>query len=397
MTHRSAAVASLILAAVLSPIVAAQQPASPPTLNAPTPAPSASPFGGKSREAKTFDVTFSGGTLEQYIEALRAASKDEPVNVMLSDDVRDVRIPKVNLRGVSVFTAISSLEKVSRSTGGALSVSDFRNEGNDVIYSIRSSHVGVQAYQQGVGNSRLVTSLSNLVTADLDAAKREERLSVVLSAIEAALRLGRPDNAEAPAVALHKESGLLMVLGSAEDRQTVESVLNELQQSLQGSGSYQSKTVELTVASSADAIRAVRDVIPEADRGTGASLTLKSETPTTINLRGRQSDIFRAQGIISFIDRVRPAPAELVEMRQKLTSREAAFGEEIQSAQARNKYLQSVADELRMQLAGSEPQLAAAKAREETLLREIADLRTRLREAETRLVELAREKNAGKP
>lgn len=392
MTHRSAAVASLILAAVLSPLAAAQQPANP----AP-PAASASPFGGKSRDAKTFDVTFGGGTLEQYIEALRAASKDEPVNVMLSDDVRDARIPKVNLRGVSVFTAISSLEKVSRSTGGALSVSDFRNEGNDVIYSIRSSHVGVQAYPQGVGDSRLVVSLSSLVPADLDAAKRDERLSVVLSAIEAALRLGRPENAEAPAVALHKESGLLMVLGSSEDRQTVQSVLAELQQSLQGSGSFQSKTVELTHASSADAIRAVRDVIPEADGGLGASLTLKAETPTTLSVKGRQSDILRAQGIISFIDRVRPAPAELVEMRQKLASREAAFGDEIQSLQARGKYLQSVADELRVQLAGSEPQLAAAKAREETLLREIADLRTRLREAETRLVELAREKNAGKP
>ena len=55
------------------------------------------------------------------------------------------------------------------------------------------------------------------------------------------------------------------------------------------------------------------------------------------------------------------------------------------------------ADDLRSRLAGTEPQLAAAKAREETLLREIADLRMRLRDSETRLVELSREKNAGKP
>jgi len=395
VTHRSAAVASLILATVLSPLAPAQQPASPPTPNAPAPAPSASPFGGKSREAKTFDVTFGGGTLEQYIEALRAASKDEPVNVMMAEDVRNVRIPKLSLKGVSVFTAIRALERIKGSSGGLVMVTEHRNEGNDVIYSVFAHGSGVPQQPGGGSGSRLVLSLSNLVPADLDAAKREERLSVVLSAIEAALRLGRPEGAEAPAVALHKESGLLMVLGSAEDRQTVQSVLVELLEAQQGSGSFQSRTIELTHASSADAIRAVRDVIPEADRGLGASLTLKAETPTTLSVKGRQSDILRAQGIISFIDRVRPAPAELVDMRQKLASREASFGDEIQSLQARSKYLQTVADELRVQLASTEPQLAAAKAREETLLREIADLRTRLRDAETRLIELA--KNAGKP
>ncbi len=396
MKHRSAAVASLIFASLLSGQAFAQPPA---TQGQPQPVPGAaqSPFGSRSKQSKTFDVTFAGGTLEQYIETLRAASKDTPVNVMLSDDVRDVRIPKVTLRGVSVFTAISALEKVSRSTGGSLSVSDYSNEGDDVIYSIRSNNAGVQQYPGGTPGSRLVVSLSNLVPADLDAAKRDERLSVVLSAIEAALRLGREEKSEVPAIALHKETGLLMVLGSSEDRQTVVSVLSEMQTTWRGIDPYQTTAIDLAVTSAPEAIRAIRDSIPDTERAGARNLSISPESPTRIVLKGAQSDILRAQGIISFIDRERPEPTELVQLRDKLNSREIRFGEEAHMFNKRHELLEAEANNLRSQLASVEPSLASAKAREETLLREIADLRKRLSESESRLLEVLRDKAAGKP
>lgn len=398
MTHRSAAVASLILAAVLTPIVAAQQP-TPPTVkqSAPTPAAGSSPFGGTSREAKTFDVTFGGGTLEQYIETLRAASKDEPVNVMLSEDVREVRIPRLNLKGVSVFTAVGALERINVNGGGFLQVTDFRNEGNDVIYSIRANKSGVVQQPGGTPGSRLVVSVSNLVPNDLDAAKREERLTVILSAMESALRLGRTGDADEPNIALHKESGLLMVLGSQEDRQTVVSVLNEMQSTWRGVDPQRDKTIDVTAASAQEVARAIREAIPESDRNGVRNLYVLVESPTRLVLKGAQSDILRAQGIVAYVDRARVEPTEVLQMRDKLASREKMFQEELAMFRGRQSALEAQADDLRSRIAGTEPQLAAAKAREETLLREISDLRTRLREAETRIVELAREKNAGKP
>lgn len=396
MKHRSAAVAALLLVALVSTHSSAQPVPTNPVPN-PNPQPAKSPFGSSPSESKTFDVTFAGGTLEQYIESLRAASKDTPVNVMLSDDVRDVRIPKVNLRGVSVFTAISALEKVSRSTGGSLTVSDFRNEGDDVIYSIRSNNAGVQQYPGGAPGSRLVVSLSNLVPPDLEAAKRDERLSVVLSAIEAALRLGRAESDDVPTIALHKESGLLMLMGSVEDRQTVGFVLSELQESFHGAGSFQSKSVDLSVISTQDAARAIREAIPESNRVGARNLSITTESPTRLVLKGAQSDVLRAQGIISFIDRDRPESRELVQLRDRLASREIRFGEETHMFNKRHELLEAEANNLRSQLASVEPSLASAKAREETLLREIADLRARLKETETRLVEVLRDKAAGKP
>jgi len=156
-----------------------------------------------------FDLEFPGGTIAQYVAAIRAANPT--ANIATSPEVVDIRMEPVSLKQVTTAAAI---ELVSRDIGAvetglrSVRVSDIKNMGapEPVFNVVTRSHPAQ------ITSRTAVISLADVISRTAPVGIKVED---ILSAIEAATSLTSP-----PAnIRFHAETKLLLLHGS-EDQLT---------------------------------------------------------------------------------------------------------------------------------------------------------------------------------
>jgi len=173
------------------------------------------------------DVEFRGGTLEEFVTAIRAAANPEPVNVVLLGRAGELPVPAVTLRRVTAESAFRAV--CSRSMARV----DSLDSGGDPIITIetdpgsatRQASVGraTGGRQSSVGSEVAVLRVYS-VRDFVDG--KSVTYSTVLDALRTALSA---DEVETRAEVLHHEaSGVLIVRGTIEQQNVAEQVLDAI-------------------------------------------------------------------------------------------------------------------------------------------------------------------------
>ncbi len=182
---------------------------------------------GQTAPTPLIDLDFNGGPFTAYVEALaraaRAASPDAAVNVVLSEDVQTVPVPPLQLRGVTVESALRfhdhrQIDDISR-----FNLEVIRDHAGAPIYRFDRNVFAGRAPSQPAESS--VWSLKAVIESDAYTA------DAVLSAVETAVQLQGDAAVE---MRFHEDTGLLLAHGDSEALVAIDAVIDRLRGSVAG-------------------------------------------------------------------------------------------------------------------------------------------------------------------
>ncbi|MCC6229116.1 MAG: hypothetical protein IT432_07820 [Phycisphaerales bacterium] len=171
-------------------------------------------------------IRFQGGVLAEYVKAVQAqrGENDWPVNVILGPGTDRIVVRPVDLKFVSVDTAMEALVFAAEGTPGELRIDHVSAHQDEsptfsVIRKDINGHGGSQELE--------VVSIAQLTRPSVDGISRPDlaiKPDVVLSAVELAL----PAGDEPARVKYHEESQLLILQGSLRATNAVQRVINTM-------------------------------------------------------------------------------------------------------------------------------------------------------------------------
>ncbi len=195
---------------------------------------SAQPSGGKppqqnaaveqSTREPLVTVDFKGGTVQQYIAALRGAMGKDPVNAVVSESASKAELAAIVLSRVPLSAAMQAISAAAGSSQGNWSIKVIPTEsepsGASLAYAIDFLSRGQRPNEDMVIETY---SLARLIKPGKENGPGVPS-SVVLSAVETGLRMQTADG-KAPELKFHEDSGLLFVRGTVPDVRLVGSVV----------------------------------------------------------------------------------------------------------------------------------------------------------------------------
>ena len=192
--------------------------------------------------AVVVNLSFKGGTLAEFVAALRAA--ETKANIVVATAAAGAKVPAMDLRGAGIGQALDAACVVAESEY-PVRVKDFRGPGETVYSVIASAPTMMVAGPNGpvvgtsTGNVPLavkaeentqVFSLNRLTEGDMRYSSGEGmKVETILSAIEA----GTSDEATKVVLRYHRDSGLLFLRGTRAQTNMVKELLSNLERDVQ--------------------------------------------------------------------------------------------------------------------------------------------------------------------
>lgn len=179
------------------------------------------------RSATTLiDVNFAGGSIGDYLNALKEAAAPEPVNVIASDDVLRLKAGPVELRGVSVETALKLLQG-QVATPEPLTVNPTGGAGGSApVYVLQSRGSPFRADAPPPTSTRVYSIRELIEPAPGTAGALAIDPETILSSIDAALSM--EGDGEHREVMFHPEAAILIIRGVRDELELVQSLLSEI-------------------------------------------------------------------------------------------------------------------------------------------------------------------------
>lgn len=181
-----------------------------------------------------FDLDFPGGTLQEYVDAIR--KKVGNANIIVMPEAMNIPMPAIHLSSVEVGGALASLDDLKLATG----------------YQEIKTHLSFHQGNQNLGELDIYTINANIHTynimtrvfsvSDILHGKVSER--DLLSTIESSLELVSENLPEAK-VQFHPETGILIVRGYDAQVDVVNNLLDELHQSARQERSRKEKAAAM--------------------------------------------------------------------------------------------------------------------------------------------------------
>lgn len=167
----------------------------------------------------TFNLTFSGGSLDQYVAAIQNALPC--ANILLAGDGKIFPVAAVTLRNVTALGALRLIEGNATRTGGRRSNVTIQPTKGDagVLEAIR---VQIVDFQPQVNQSNALHAAVFSVAEPLAMGAKQED---ILGALEAALGVFE---SEAGKIRFHAPTGLVMIRAPQEQLDIVEATVNML-------------------------------------------------------------------------------------------------------------------------------------------------------------------------
>lgn len=217
----------------------ALRPATRQGQQAPTAPPA--PVGASSNPEPLVSVEFRGGTVRQFVDAIRASAGSANVNVIMPAEADGVPLPAISLREVSPYTALQAIEFAANQDGTVQFAITRLGKGEEgsatfaVRFASRTPPGSGSSMAASAKQETRVFSIRDLTEAPADLPADPSMVAsaeTVLNAVQAASCLDSDAKTAPPELMLHKDSMLLIVRGTADQQRTIESVLGQLGQSV---------------------------------------------------------------------------------------------------------------------------------------------------------------------
>lgn len=194
-------------------------------------------------------VEFPGGTVTDYIEAVKKAAKKAgiDVNVICPSEAREVPVSSITLKSVTLDTAMNALcASFSGSSDYGFDVAGVGKEANESpTFALRIAVYGRNPhYQPGPGGKMMQVGGSDRSSIDVLAVRdliepppgtpvndsTRVTKDTLMQAVNAAFSLQQ--DAKPPEILFHAETGLLIVRGTTEQNNLAATVLNRIRDDL---------------------------------------------------------------------------------------------------------------------------------------------------------------------
>ncbi|MCC6661352.1 MAG: hypothetical protein IT437_10750 [Phycisphaerales bacterium] len=187
-------------------------------------------------------VEFPGGTVNEYVAALKKAAGGTPVNAVVSEEAGVQVLPPISLRSVSPYVALSAIPAAAGFGTGNWEVHPIAEPG---AASVNTVSVDFLAQDRG-GRGLEVFSTQRLLSGDAAIAP-----DVLLTAVDTALQMEGGGKSRAD-VMFHKDSGLLLVRGSPSQLNAVSQVISQLQDDATRRGKDTARTRQVSASQEAE-------------------------------------------------------------------------------------------------------------------------------------------------
>lgn len=179
-------------------------------------------------EPQYLSVEFAGGSVEQYVQTLKASAGKVPVNLIVSERASKQQLSRISLKEVSISVAAGAIESAATTTSGMWFIQPVfvpGAVGRDRPQSMTLRVDYSTEARRDLPSQVEAFSLSRILRASPDAKASQ---ASVLTAIETGLKLQLSDNETPPDLKFHPDSGLLFVKGSPSDIHLVSSVITKM-------------------------------------------------------------------------------------------------------------------------------------------------------------------------
>lgn len=187
------------------------------------------------------DVDFKGGTLAEFVAAIRAAAAPKPLNVMFVADASAERpMPAVTFRQVSINNALDAVSWVKQGDEGQYQVMQRDSGGGEPIYVINYEKQNLKITPMMMQGTPLGAQVEVFMIRDLIEAPAGSPVDPttilqpdsLLTAVDAVLA-SVPEYVPKPTVRFHPESATLIVTAPREQLNAIEALLGGLQSDIQ--------------------------------------------------------------------------------------------------------------------------------------------------------------------
>jgi hypothetical protein len=179
--------------------------------------------GQGNQDAQLISLNFRGGTVVEYVAAIRKAAGD--INVVIAPEAAEIQMPAVSVKRVTVAAALDLLDGRSRDA-------HTRRVKLEVVHMPVYDTEEKQTYQvraqvSGRPSARAASVWTAAVLLDHDISS-QALLSAVETAIEVVGSTTKPD------VRFHEDTGLLIASGDHDQLSAIEEVLDRLAEAVGG-------------------------------------------------------------------------------------------------------------------------------------------------------------------
>ncbi|QKK08215.1 MAG: hypothetical protein HND58_08520 [Planctomycetota bacterium] len=180
-------------------------------------------------------IEFPGGTLREYVDAIKRAAAPEPVNIVVRDNGVEFSIDPVTLTQVSIESALAVIEHSGQTVvngrylhaGARLTKPSGGGQPVHVVYVQDLGAEESSPNRSPESRDFLVLQIKELTTAlPGDPPESVVPAETVLTAIEAVLEIA--GNADETKVKYHAPSGLVMIAGPVNSLRAAEQVLSQM-------------------------------------------------------------------------------------------------------------------------------------------------------------------------
>ena len=204
---------------------------------------------------KTFDLEFRGGTVEEYVDAIRNSVGE--VNIVVMPEATELYLEPFTLHQVDLYAAINLLEGLSEKTATRTVeietdlAETYTAEANEIIVI----HANVKQHTYTTQKTYLVITVQDLFIED---GFTHEDLA---TAIETAMAIST-GNLDEPEIRFHEETGLIIARGHPEQMDTIGQVIEQLREGIMRE---QNKQAAVRHAEKQDTIRQLELAIHKRD------------------------------------------------------------------------------------------------------------------------------------
>ena len=193
-------------------------------------------------ELPEFDLEFPGGTPEDLIKAINDRLPESPVNAIIPEEHRDVKIPSMSLKNVDVQQVFESLRMASQTFVGLPRSELYVRQGSHPADAQIRTQPGFTTSYSFMANPPIKTNTvwyffvqNPPLTTELDAARfyqlapyLSEGLDIndITTAIKAGYKMLGENNP--PELNFHPETKLLIVVGPPSKLHLIDAALNQL-------------------------------------------------------------------------------------------------------------------------------------------------------------------------
>jgi hypothetical protein len=183
------------------------------------------------RRGPTVSLDFKGGSMQDFVAALRNSVGDRPVNILVTEEGKDQPVPPLKLQAVTMEAALraaaTSAARPGRTAWEMQTLSSGK-DGGAAVYRLefaKNTSVGAS----GASSQQVqVISITDLISGS------GERLSPesLLGAVETGLEMAAADGPARAEMKFHPDSGLLIVRGDDNTLRLVREAVNEMRTDL---------------------------------------------------------------------------------------------------------------------------------------------------------------------